>query len=91
MRASVLSRHVPHITSCGVYISQLIRFARVFSQLADFNARNKSLTAKLLQQGYRHYKFRKAFFSKFCRSYFELVSEYKMGVKVTFATKHLGT
>ena len=28
---------------------QLIRFARVSSHVVDFNARNKSLTAKLLQ------------------------------------------
>ena len=32
------------------YISHLIRFARVSSHVADFNARNKSLTVKLLQQ-----------------------------------------
>ena len=43
---------VPHSTSYGVYISQLIRFARVSSHVPDFSARNKSLTAKLLQQGY---------------------------------------
>ena len=29
---------VPHSTSYGVYISQLIRFARVSSHVADFNA-----------------------------------------------------
>ena len=34
----------------GVYISKFIRFARMSSHVADFNARNKSLTAKLLQQ-----------------------------------------
>ena len=39
-----------------VYISRLIRFARVLSHVADFSARNKSLTAKLLQQGYRYHK-----------------------------------
>ena len=50
---------VPRSTSHGVYISQLIRFARVCSHVADFNARNKSLTAKLLQQGYRYHKLRK--------------------------------
>ena len=33
------------------FISQLIRFARVSSQVVDFNARNKSLTAKLLGIG----------------------------------------
>ena len=32
----------PRSTSYGVYISQLIRFARVSSHVADFNARNKS-------------------------------------------------
>lgn len=31
---------VPHTTSYRVYISQSTRFARVSSQLADFNARN---------------------------------------------------
>ena len=44
---------VPRSTSYGVHISQLIRFARVSNHVADFNARNKSLTAKLLPQGYR--------------------------------------
>ena len=34
----------------GVYISQLIRFARVSSHVVDFNARNKSLKT-LLHQG----------------------------------------
>ena len=51
---------VPRST-CGVYISQLIRFARVSSHVDDFNTRNKHLTAKLLRQGYRYHKFRKAF------------------------------
>ena len=46
-----LDGDVPRSTSYGVYISQLIRFARVSSHVADFNARNQSLTAKLLQQG----------------------------------------
>ena len=32
---------VPRSTSYGVYISQLIRFARVSSHVADFNARNR--------------------------------------------------
>ena len=40
--------------SYGVYISQLIRFARVCNHVTEFNARNKCLTAKLLQQGNRY-------------------------------------
>ena len=45
-----LDGNVPRSTSYGVYISQLIRFARVSSHVADFNARNKSLSVRLLQQ-----------------------------------------
>ena len=66
--------------SYGVYISQLIRFAIVSSHVADFNALNKSLTAKLLQQGYRYHKFRKTF-SKFYRRHYELVSKFNIGLK----------
>ena len=36
-----LDGDVPRSTSYGVYFSQLIRFARVSSHVADFNARNK--------------------------------------------------
>ena len=43
-----LDGDVPHSASYGVYISQLIRFARVSSHVDDFNNRNKVLTAKLL-------------------------------------------
>ena len=42
-----LDGDVPRLTSYGVYISQLIRFARVSSHVDDFN---KVLTAKLLRQ-----------------------------------------
>ena len=35
---------VPRSTSYGVYISQIIRFARVSSHVTDFNASNKILT-----------------------------------------------
>ena len=44
------------------------------------NARNKSLTAKLLQQGYRYHKLRKTF-SKFYRRHYELVSKFNVGLK----------
>ena len=61
---------VPRRPSYGVYISQL-RFARVCSHVTDLNARNKSLTAKLLQQGYRYHKLRKTF-SKLYHQHYEL-------------------
>ena len=75
-----LDVNVPRSTSYGVYISQIIRFARVSSHVVDFNARNKSLTAKLLQQGYRYHKLRKTFF-KFYRRHYELVSKFSVGLK----------
>ena len=86
-----LDEEVPRSTSYGVYISQLIRFARVSSHVADFNARNKSLTAKLLQQGYRYpakllqqgYRYHnlRNTFSKFYRRHYELVSKFNVGLK----------
>ena len=75
-----LDGDVPRRASYGVYISQLIRFARVCNHVTDFNARNKCLTAKLLQQGYRYHKLRKTF-SKFYRRHYELISKYNVGLK----------
>ena len=75
-----LDGDVPRSASYGVYISQLIRFARVSSHVDDFNARNKVLTAKLLRQGYRYHKLHKAF-SKFYRRHFDIVSKYNVGLK----------
>ena len=50
------------------------------SHVTDFNARNKILTAKLLQQGYRYHKLRKAF-SKFYRRHYELIAKFNVGLK----------
>ena len=43
-----LDSDVPRRASYGEYISQLIRLARVCNHVADFDARTKCLTAKLL-------------------------------------------
>ena len=50
-----LGGDVPRRASYGLYISQLIRFARVGRYVADLNARNKCLTTNLLQQGFRYF------------------------------------
>ena len=75
-----LDGDVTRSTSYGVYISQLIRFARASSYVTDFNTRNKLLTQKLLKQGYRYHKLRKTF-SKFYRRYFDLISKFQIGLK----------
>ena len=56
------------------------RLAWVSSHVDDFNTRNKILTGKLLRQGYRYHKHRKAF-SKFYRRHFDIVSKYNVGLK----------
>ena len=76
-----LDGDVPRSLSYGVYISQLIRFARVCSNVDDFNNRNLFLTAKLLKQGYRYHKIRKAF-SKFYHRHSELIVKNNMGLKL---------
>ena len=58
----------------------LLQRFHVSSHVVDLNARNKSLTAKLLQQGYRYHKLRKTF-SKFYRRHYELVSKFNVGLK----------
>ena len=64
---------VPRSPSYGLYISQLIRFVRVYSNVDGFNNRNIFSTSKLLKQGYRYHKLRKAF-SKFYYSHSELIA-----------------
>ena len=71
---------VPRSASCGVCVSQLIRFARASSYVVDFNTRNGLLTQKLLKQGYRYHKLRKTF-SKFYRRYYDLISKFQVGLK----------
>ena len=72
-----LDAYVPRRTSYGVYISQLNWFTRVCNHVADFSARNRCLTAKLLQQGYRYHKLRKTF-SKFYRRRYKLISKFNV-------------
>ena len=80
---------VPRSSSYGVYISQLIRFARASSIAADFNTCNKLLNQKLLKQGYRYHKLRKTF-SKFYRRYYDLISKFQVWLK-SIAPRTFGT
>ena len=75
-----LDGDVPRSTSYGVYISQLIHFARASTYVADFNTHNKLLAQELLKQGYWYHKLRKTF-SKFYRRYYDLMSKFQVGFK----------
>ena len=74
-----LNDDFPRSAFYGVYISQLIRFARASSYVTNFNTRNKLLTQKLLKQGYLYHKFRKTF-AKFYRRYYDLISKFQVGL-----------
>ena len=50
------------------------------SNVDDLNKRNLFLTSKLLKQGYRYHKIRKAF-SKFYHRHSELIIKYNIGLK----------
>ena len=62
----------------------VIPFARVLSNVDDFNKRDKfltsKLTSKLLKQGYRYHKLCKAV-SKFHHRPSELIVKYNIGLK----------
>ena len=70
----------PRSTSCEVDTSQLIRFVRATSHVADFNTHNKLLTQKLLKQGYQYHKLHKTF-SKFYLRYYDLISKFQVRLK----------
>ena len=66
MNFPFLDGDFPRSAYYGVYISKLIRFARVSSHVDDLNTRNTVLTAKLLKQGYRYHKLRMTFQNFIC-------------------------
>ena len=76
---------VPRAPSYDVYIFNLFGL-HVSSHLTDFNAHKKTLTAKLLQQGYRYHTIRIFFFFFFFfepyHRQYELVSKYDSGLKI---------
>ena len=74
-----LDGDVPRSPTYGENISQLIRL-QVCSNVDDFNNRNLFLTVKLLKQGYRYNKIRKAF-TNFYHRHSELIVKYNIGLK----------
>ena len=56
-----LCGNIPQSPAYGVYISQLIRYARASSLYSDFLFRSQQLTSKTLKQGYTRNKLIAAF------------------------------
>ena len=75
-----LSSNIPASPAYGVYVSQLIRYARASSEYRSFLHRGKLLTNKLLTQGYCKPRLIKTI-KKFYGRHHELVD--KFGVSVS--------
>ena len=63
-----LDSNIPRNPAYGVYISQLVRYARICSRKDDFIYRHRRLSLKLQQQGYKYQQLIKSF-HKFYRSH----------------------
>ena len=70
-----LSGNIPTSQSYGVFISQLVRYARCCQKFRDFQKRTKELVDRLQKQ---HFKFRKlcSTFNKFACKYSHLLRKY---------------
>ena len=76
-----LSSNIPSGPSYGVYISQLIRYARCCSHYDDFRYLHKCLVDRLLSQGYIALRPEKSF-KKFYGRYQDLIEKYQRSVNV---------
>ena len=73
------SSNIPSAPAYGVYVSQLIRYARTCSNFQDFMKRGKVLTTKLLSQGYQKTKL-VAILKKFYGRHHDLINPYNVAV-----------
>ena len=75
-----MSSNIPSGPSYGVYISQLIRIARICSNYEDFTKRNKLITTRLIKQGFLYTKLVKSF-RNFYVKYIHLMDKYNVCLK----------
>ena len=83
----ILDGDVPLAPSYGVYISKLVWFAHVCTEVSDFNDCNLHLTGNFLQQGYRYHKLLKAF-TKCFNHYKDLIQKCDEGYQTYVLWKH---
>ena len=74
------SSNIPSGSSYGVYISQLMRYARCCSHYDDFRYRHKCPVDRFLSQGYIAFRLEKSF-KKFYGRYQNIIEKYQRSVK----------
>ena len=74
-----LSGNIPNKQSYGVFVSQLIRYARCCMDIEDFTFRTKKLVTRLLNQNFEKKKLVRVF-EKFTESYYELLFKYNRSI-----------
>ena len=79
-----LDSNIPASPVYGVFISQLIRYARACTTYKDFLSRGSLLTVRLLQQGYQHPRL------KACLKKFYGHEPHKMGWLLSLTCLFLG-
>ena len=72
--------NIPASPAYGVYISQLIRYARASSNYSDFLKRHLHLRNRLLDQGYKHIRLIRSL-KKFIFRYQDLVEIYSVSAE----------
>jgi hypothetical protein len=72
-----LSGNIPIKHSYGVFVSQLVRYARCCGDLADFTDRTKTLIDKLTRQNFNFRQLRRVFV-KFTATHYELLFKYNV-------------
>ena len=76
-----LDSNIPKNPAYGIYISQLVRYARICGDKREFKARNKRLSIKLEKQGFKK-KILEETFTKFYRSHYDELRKYGSSIKV---------
>ena len=75
-----LSSNIPSGPSHGVYISQLIRYARCCTYYDDVGCRHKLQVDRLLDQGYKVQRLKNSF-QTFYGRYPDVVAKYQKSVR----------
>jgi hypothetical protein len=75
-----MCRNIPSFPAYGVYISQLIRYARASRNYSEFLKRHLHLRNRLLDQGYTKIRLIRSF-KKFIFRYQDLVEIYSVSAE----------